>query len=98
ADAACARVVPGVVGVIEETHVHARRVGVGGHDVVGQVAVDGRARAGVVVGLFQQGHAHAHDDRPFDLVARHARVDHAAAVDHRHHAGDAQARGGGVPG
>ena len=84
--------------MVEEGDVDRGDVGVGGDDVVGEVVVDGRAEAWVVLGLFEERHADAHDDGAFDLVARGLGVEDAAGVDDGDDTRDAEPRDLGLPG
>ncbi len=85
AHAARAQPVQLEVGIVEEADVQVRDVGMGGHDVVGEVGVHRRAAAVVVLGAFEQGHADPHHHRPLDLVARGQGIDDAAPVDYGDH-------------
>ena len=75
-----------------------RRIGVHGHDIIGQVAVDGRAILRIVMRVLEESHADAHDDGTLDLVAASQGVKDAPGVDNRHHAADAQPRDLRLPG
>ena len=85
------------VGIVEESDVERRRIGIRRDDVVGEIAVDRRAVARVVVRVLEERHADAHHDRAFDLVARRVRVEDPAGVDDRHDATHAQPRDLGLP-
>src|ERR1043165_1398539 len=90
ADAACAELVDLLVGIIEEVHVDWRRVGVYGHDVVSQVAVDRRAVLWIERSVFKKRHADAHHYRALNLVSAGQRIHDVARIHHRHHAAHTQ--------
>src|ERR1700677_1056103 len=71
-----------VVRMVKEGYVDVRRIRVDGHDVVGEIVVDGRAAAAVVHGFFEQSHAYPHDHSALDLVARKARVKDASGINY----------------
>src|SRR5882672_2532904 len=79
-----------LVGEIQEVDFDCRSVGVHGDDIVGQVAVDGRAILRVVVGVLEKGHANSHHYRALDLVASSQWIKDAARVNHGNHSTDAQ--------
>src|SRR5580698_672971 len=86
------------VGVVEEGDVDRGGVRIGGDDVVGEVVIDGSTGPRVVAGGLEQGHADAHDNGTFDLIAGWFRVENPAAIDHANNPRDTQAGGLGLPG
>src|ERR1700733_13864226 len=59
--AANAERVKHLVGIVEESDVDLRSIGIGGHDVVGEVVVNRNAETWVVHCLLEEGHAYSHD-------------------------------------
>src|SRR6185437_5071615 len=96
-DAACTIAAHDRVGIVEERNIDIRCIGAGGHQVVGQAAVDGLAAAMVVDSFFEQAHAHAHDHRADDLIGGGLGIDDSPAINHRDDATDAKARDFRIP-
>src|SRR5947199_10431694 len=92
ADAARAKLVKLLVGKVQEVYFDRRRIGVHGHHIIGQVAVDGRAILWVVMRVLEESHADSHHDRTLDLVAPSQWIQDAAGIDNRHYAADRQPR------
>src|SRR5262249_21351460 len=80
ADSAGADGVDLLVRLVEELGLECRNVGIDGHDVVREIAVDGRAVLRVVGRVLEESHADAHDDGALDLVSAGEGIDDAAGV------------------
>ncbi|MCY1542741.1 hypothetical protein D9M68_785040 [compost metagenome] len=76
--------------MVEQDHVDLRLVCMDRNGILGIVVVARHAVALVILRGFEQGHADAHHDRAFHLVAGSERVDDPPHIDRAHDPGDAQ--------
>src|SRR5437764_1122472 len=97
-DSTCSKWVELLVREIQKMHFDPRRVRVHRDDVIGQIAVDGRAGLRIVMGVLEQGHADAHDDRALDLVAASQWIEDASGINNGDDSADAQAGDLRLPG
>lgn len=82
---------------VQEVNVYPGGIGDGGDDIVGKVAVDGMAVAGVIDGLFEQPHTDSHNDGACHLVRCCAFIDDTSAVDYADNPAHTQPCDAGVP-
>ena len=94
---ACSDLIQVVVGIVEESYIDIRAVGMNRDYVVGEIAVHRRPAPLVVLGSFEHGHADAHHHCAFDLIAGSTGINDATGVNHCDHTTDAEARHLGLP-